>query len=139
MIQCISICFGGSMILNITYANTKSFSFFNFNTYSLYTTLKARPWQSPLYQQPHLHVTSGDEALVLDVTHLEELVGFLQDSVVSHVPTLTCTRLFVAPLPVPCSLGHRAAHGIAGGKGSSKSRHGFCESVAIRAFPASFT
>lgn len=85
--------------------------------------------------QPHLHVTPGDEALVLDVTHLEELVGFLQDSVLSHVLILTFACLFAAPLPLPCGSGRRGGCGTR----SSKRCHGICESVDIRAFPASFT
>lgn len=101
----------------------------------LYTTLK----QSPLCQQSHLHVTSADEALVLDVTHLEELVGFLQDSVFSQVPILAFSRLFAASLPLPCSSGHRGGGGIGGGTRSSKRSHGICESVDIRALQVSFT
>lgn len=99
---------------------------------SLTTTLKTQSWQLPLYHQPHLHVTSGDEALVLDVTHLEELVGFLQDSVLSHVPILTFTRLFSASLPLPFSSGHRAGRSIGGDTRSSKSCHGICESVDMK-------
>lgn len=125
------------MILNKTYANSKLLTFFFFFFFfflknyfhatkvRLYTTLKAWSWQSPLYQPPHLHLTSGDEAFVLDVTHLEELTGFLQDSVVSHIPTLTCT-LFAAPLPLPYSSGHCAAHSIGSGTRKRKSCHGFC-------------
>lgn len=102
------------------------------------TTLKHQ--RSGMAPQPHLHVTSGDEALVLDVTHLEELVGFLPDSVLSHVLILTLARLFAAPLLLPCSSGRGGGGGgIGGGTRSSKRCHGICESVDTRAFPASFT
>lgn len=115
------------------------YNYFNATKISLYTTLKAQSWQLPLYQQPYLHVTSCDEALVLDVTHLEELVGFLQDSILSHVPILTRTCLFAASLPLTCSPGHRGGLGIGDGTRSSKSCHDTCESVDTRAFPAPFT
>lgn len=98
-------------------------------------------------QQPHLHVTSGDKALVLDVTKLEKLVGFLQDSVLSHVPvlslppvTLTFCRLFTASLPSPSSLGQCGGRSTGDGTGSSEGCHGVCESDGLRAFPpARFT
>lgn len=86
---------------------------------------------SPLHQPPHLHVTSGDEALVLDVTHLEELACFLQYSVVAHIPTLTCSR-FAAPLLLPYSSGRRAVRCIGGGMRKCESCHYFCKSVAVR-------
>lgn len=80
----------------------------------------------------------GDEALVLDVTDLEEIMGFLQDGVLSHVPaltlppvTLTFSRLFTAPPPSPYSLGHRGGRGAGAGAGSSKSCHGICRSAGV--------
>lgn len=86
-------------------------------------------------QQPHLHVTSGDEALVLDVTRLEELVGLLQDGVLSHVSILACARLFSASLPLPRSPGRRGGRSTGGGTRRGESCHGACEPVNRRALP----
>lgn len=85
--------------------------------------------QSPSYQPPHLHITSGDEALVLDITHLEEFVGFLPDSVLSHVPVFRFTRLFAASLPLPCCSSPHSGHCIGGSTRGSKSCHDLSESV----------
>lgn len=66
-------------------------------------------------------------------------MGFLQDSVLSHVLIFTFARLFAAPLLLPCGSGRHGGCGIGGGTRSSKRCHGICESVDIRAFPASVT
>lgn len=130
--QCISIGFCGIIILHLAYDDYKYFHATK-STKMLYgETLKAQSQHSPQSQRPHLHVPLGDEAFVLNVTHLKELAGFLQDSVVSHVQALTRSHLVAAPLALPCSSGHRAAYSFVVGTGGRESCHGFCESVAMR-------
>lgn len=69
--------------------------------------------------EAHLHVTTSDEALVLSVTHLKELQGFLLDRAVLGLAGI---RRHAIPSPLPRSTGN------------CWSRHGFGESVAMRLF-----
>lgn len=77
---------------------------------------------------PHLHITLGDEAFFLDVTDLEELMRFLQDRVLTNMPTLplrplilTLEGLFVASVP---SLRHPGpSSGVGEGRGDRQGCH----------------
>lgn len=48
----------------------------------------------------HLHVTTSDEALVLNVTHLKELPGLLLDRVASRVLGLAGIQRLAIPSPL---------------------------------------
>lgn len=86
------------------------------------------------YFKAYLHVTPGDEALVLYVTHLKELQRFLLDGVAPHIFGLAGIRCLTVPSPLPQSSDHCASRIVGGGAGKCWSRHGFGEFVAMRVF-----
>lgn len=65
----------------------------------------------------YLHVTPGDEALVLYVTHLKELQRFLLDGVARHIFGLAGIRCLAVPSPLSQSSDHCASSVAGDGAG----------------------
>lgn len=91
----------------------------------------------------YLHVTTGDEAFVLHVTHLKKLQSFLLDSVAPHIFGLRGIRRLAVASSLPRSSHRWVARVVVvsccrggGSAGKRWSRHGFGECVALRVFPS---